>query len=305
LTSRAGRGRAELALAGITVVWGSTFVVVQYAIRSVPPILFLSLRFTVAAVVLCAIYGSAIWKQRTQASRWLWPGIAAGILLYTAYVFQTIGLKYTSASKSAFLTGLSIPLVPFVSSFVYRNRPRLFEVAGVLVASAGMALMTLPLGKLGISRGDFLSAICAVAFAFHIVLIGHYAPLIGFETIAVVQVITAAGLGLMTFRVQGPVAAHFTFEVAAAVLVTGMLATALAFTTMAWAQQYTSATRAALIFALEPVVAWLTSFLLNGERMADRAVFGAFLILTGIVMVELKRTDVRKHLNERVADPDV
>jgi len=93
--------------------------------------------------------------------------------------------------------------------------------------------------------------------------------------------------------------------VAAAVLVTGMLATALAFTTMAWAQQYTSATRAALIFALEPVVAWLTSFLFNGERMADRAVFGAFLILTGIVMVELKRTDVRKHLNERVADPDV
>jgi drug/metabolite transporter (DMT)-like permease len=305
LKSRAGRGRAELALAGITVVWGSTFVVVQYAIRSVPPILFLSLRFTVATVVLCAIYGSAIWKQRTQASRWLWPGIAAGILLYTAYVFQTIGLKYTSASKSAFLTGLSIPLVPFVSSFVYRNRPRLFEVAGVLIASAGMALMTLPSGKLAISRGDFLSAICAVAFAFHVVLIGHYAPVIGFETIAVVQVITAAALGLMTFRVEGPVGAHFTFEVAAAVLVTGMLATALAFTTMAWAQQYTSATRAALIFALEPVVAWLTSFLLNGERMADRAVFGAFLILTGIVMVELKRTDVRKHLNERVADPDV
>jgi drug/metabolite transporter (DMT)-like permease len=79
----------------------------------------------------------------------------------------------------------------------------------------------------------------------------------------------------------------------------------LAFTTMAWAQQYTSATRAALIFALEPVVAWLTSFVINGERLAGRAVFGAFLILTGIVMVELKRTDVRKHHKERVADPDV
>jgi drug/metabolite transporter (DMT)-like permease len=294
-----------LALAGVTVVWGSTFVVVQTAIRSVSPLLFIALRFTVAALVLCAIYGAAIWKQRKEVSRWLWPGIAAGLLLFTAYVFQTTGLEYSSASKSAFLTGLSIPLVPFVSSFVYRNRPRLFEVAGVLVASAGMALMTLPSGKLAISRGDFLSTMCAVAFAFHVVLIGHYAPIIGFETIAATQVVTAAALGLMTFRMAQPVAAHFTFEVAAAVLVTGTLATALAFTTMAWAQQYTSATRAALIFALEPAVAWLTSFLLNGERLAGRAVFGAFLILTGIVMVELKRTDVRKHHKERVADPDV
>jgi drug/metabolite transporter (DMT)-like permease len=292
-------------LAGVTVVWGSTFVVVQSAIRSVSPLLFLALRFTLAALVLGAVYAGAIRKQRMRISIWLWPGIAAGLLLFTAYVFQTVGLEYTSASKSAFLTGLSIPLVPFVSSFVYRNRPRLLEVAGVLIASAGMALMTLPSGKLAISRGDFLSAMCAVAFAFHIVLIGHYAPLIGFETIAVVQVVTAAALGLMTFWVAQPVAAHFTFEVAAAVLITGMLATALAFTTMAWAQQYTSATRAALIFALEPVVAWLTSFLLNGERMAGRAIFGACLILTGIVMVELKRTDVRKHHKERVADPDV
>lgn len=305
MRTHAGRGRAELALAGVTVVWGSTFVLVQSAIRSVSPLLFLALRFTVAALVLVAIYGRPVWKQQRRALRGLWPGVAAGILLFTAYVFQTVGLKYTSASKSAFLTGLSIPLVPFVNSFVYRNRPRLLEVAGVLIASAGMALMTLPSGRLPISRGDSLSAFCAVAFAFHIVLIGHYAPLIGFETIAVVQVVTAAALGLMTFRMAQPVEAHFTFGVAAAVLTTGLLATALAFTTMAWAQQYTSATRAALIFALEPVVAWLTSFLLNGETMAGRAVFGAFLILTGIVMVELKRTDVRKHHKERVADPDV
>src|SRR5581483_9576988 len=241
-----------------------------------------------AAVVLCAIYGSAIWKQRKQISRWFWPGVAAGFLLFTAYVFQTIGLKYTSASKSAFLTGLSIPLVPFVSSFVYRNRPRLFEIAGVLVASAGMALMTLPSGELAISRGDSLSAMCAVAFAFHVVLIGHYAPLIGFEALAAVQVVTAAALGLITFRVGQPVSAHFTFEVAAAVLITGVLATALAFTTMAWAQQYTSATRAALIFALEPVVAWLASWLLTGETMGNRGKAGAGLILAGILLVEFK-----------------
>lgn len=299
------RGRAELALAAVTVVWGATFVVVKTAITQVPPVLFIALRFTVAAVALGGIYAGVLWRQRARAGEWLWPGIAAGCLLFIAYVFQTIGLEHTTPPKSAFLTGLSIPLVPFVSSFVYKSRPRLFEVAGVLVASGGMALMTLPSGKPAMTRGDILSIFCAVAFAFHIVLIGHYAPLIGFEAIAALQVATAAALGLATFRLEQSGGPHFTLGVAAAVLVTGLLATALAFTTMAWAQQYTSATRAALIFALEPVIAWITSFLLGGETLAGRGVLGAGLILTGIVMVELKRTDVRKHHRERVADPDV
>jgi drug/metabolite transporter (DMT)-like permease len=299
------RGRAELALAGVTVVWGATFVVVKTAIAHIPPLLFLALRFSVAAVALCGIYAAALWRQRARAGEWVWPGIAAGVLLFIAYAFQTIGLKYTTPSKSAFLTGLSIPLVPFVSSFVYKSRPRLFEVAGVLVASGGMALMTLPSGKTAMGRGDILSIFCAVAFAFHIVLIGHYAPLLGFETLAALQVATAAALGLAIFRLGPSGEAHFSLEVAAAVLITGLLATALAFTTMAWAQQYTSATRAALIFAVEPVVAWVTSFVLGGEGLGVRGILGAGLILTGIVMVELKRTDVRKHHRERVADPDV
>lgn len=299
------RARAELALAGVTVIWGSTFVVVKSAIALIPPLLFLALRFGLAFLALAATYGPALWRRRSDAARWLWPGALAGVLLFVAYVFQTVGLEYTSPSKSAFLTGLSIPLVPFVNSFVYKSRPRLFEVAGVLIASFGMALMTLPSGKFEMGRGDVLSAFCAVTFAFHIVLIGHFAPLIGFETLAVVQVAVAAILGSVTFRMAGPVVARFNLEVAAAVLITGLLATALAFTTMAWAQQYTSATRAALIFALEPVVAWLTSFLLTGETMSARGVFGAGMILAGIVTVELKRTIVTEHLTERVADPDV
>ncbi len=289
------RSRAELALAGVTVVWGSTFVVVKSALALVPPLLFLALRFGVATLALAAIYGPGLWRARRRAARWIWPGVFAGVLLYIAYVFQTVGLEYTSPSKSAFLTGLSIPLVPFVNSIVYRNRPRLLEVAGVLIASLGMALMTLPSGKFEMGRGDILSVFCAVTFAFHIVLIGHFAPLSGFETLAVLQVAAAAVLGAAGWPVAGRAAAHFNGEVAAAVLITGLLATALAFTTMAWAQQYTSATRAALIFALEPVVAWLTSFLLTGETMSARGVFGAGLILTGIVVVELKRTESTEH----------
>jgi drug/metabolite transporter (DMT)-like permease len=139
------------------------------------------------------------------------------------------------------------------------------------------------------SRGDLLSFLCAVTFAVHIVIIGHYSQLHGLESLAVVQIATAAVLGAASVWFAEPIRFHLTPGVAAAVLVTGLLATALAFTTQAWAQQYTSSTRAALIFALEPLVAWITSYTMTGDKMANRGKVGAGMILAGILVVELTR----------------
>jgi drug/metabolite transporter (DMT)-like permease len=285
------RLRAELALAGVTLIWGTTFVVVKSALAEVSVFVFLTLRFWVAAAALILICRGAIRKKG------IGPGVFAGSLLFAAYVFQTLGLERTTPSKSAFLTGLSIPMVPLVSSLVYKVRPRLVEVGGILIASLGMGLMTLSSvadWRSGMSLGDLLSLLCAVTFAFHIVIIGHYSQLHGFESLAVVQIATAAVLGVATFWFAEPVRFHMTPGVAAAVLVTGLLATALAFTTQAWAQQYTSSTRAALIFALEPPVAWLTSYVVTGEKMANRGKVGAVMILAGILVVELSRSELTK-----------
>jgi drug/metabolite transporter (DMT)-like permease len=302
--------RAELTLVGTTVVWGTTFVVVKSALTEVSPVLFLALRFSVAALALIAVTFS-YERWRGIGRKGMVPGIAAGCLLFVAYVFQTMGLELTTPSKSAFLTGLSIPMVPLASSLVYRNRPRAIEVAGILIASFGMALMTLPAGSFGMSRGDLFSVLCAVVFALHIVVVSHYSPMIGFETIALMQVVTAALLGIVSFRSFGPVRFHATAGVAAAVLITGLLATALAFTAMAWSQQYTTASRAALIFALEPVIAWLTSYVLTGEAMSGRGKTGAVLILGGVLLVELRRgveTGAGRRAsdhNDSAATPDV
>lgn len=267
----------------VTIIWGTTFVLVKNALADISTILFLALRFGVAAIVLAAVY-------RTKLRRpGLLPGLAAGGLLFIAYCFQTYGLALTTASKSAFLTGLSIPMVPLFASLVYKIRPRLFEAVGIVIATLGMALMTLPSAGFSVNRGDLLSTCCAIAFAIHIVLVSHYTPMTGFETIAVVQVATAALLGAMTFRFAEPVRFHWNTGIAVAVLVTGLFATALAFTTMAWAQQYTTATRSALIFALEPVAASITSYLLMGEMLSLRGRFGAGLILAGVLLVELRR----------------
>jgi len=280
------RGRAEIALIGVTLIWGTTFVVVKSALADVSTFVFLTLRFWVAALALILIYRKSLRKGGAGA------GVFAGCLLFSAYVFQTSGLELTTPSRSAFLTGLSIPLVPFVSSIVYKQKPRALEVVGILVASAGMALLTTAsFSELltGMTRGDVLSLLCAITFAIHIVFIGHYSQRHGFESLAVVQIATAAVLGSLLFRVAEPARFHMTAGVAAAVLVTGLLGTALAFTAQAWAQQYTSSTRAALIFALEPPVAWLTSWALTGEKMMNRGKVGAGMILAGILAVELKR----------------
>ena len=285
------RLRAELALAGVTLIWGSTFVLVKSALADVSTWVFLALRFLVAALALYVIYRGSLNRKG------ILPGLAAGFLLFAAYVCQTLGLELTTPSKSAFLTGLSIPMVPLLSSLVYRIRPRNFEIAGILIASFGMALMTVPSGSLGgslgstMSRGDFLSFLCAVIFALHIVVVSHYSPIMGFQTIAVLQVAAAAVLGMGSVFLACPVRFHASTGVVSAVLITGLPGTALAFTIMAWAQNYTTATRSALIFSLEPVVAWITSWVLTGETLPARVGAGAGFILAGILLAEIRRNE--------------
>jgi drug/metabolite transporter (DMT)-like permease len=291
--------RADAALAGNTLIWGSTFVLVQAALKDISPILFLAIRFSIATLALALLFRG---RARFRPTR---GGLVAGVCLFAGYLFQTVGLQFTSASKSAFITGLAIPLVPLLTSLVYLIRPRPFEMAGVICATAGMGLMTLQGETLRIGRGDLLTFFCAVAFAAHIIVLGHYSGRITYESLSFMQVAAAAGLGLLTFWwVETPVM-HLSPVVLVALAVTGLLATALAFTVQAWAQQHTTPTRTALIYSLEPVVAWFTSFWLTGETLSRRAALGAVLILSGILMVELKRVHSTEHLSSRSASPGV
>ena len=278
------RARAEWALLGLAVVWGSTFVVIKAALNGISPLLFIATRFLIAAAVLFPLY-----RRRMKRSA-IPGGLLVGILLFVAFVLQTEGLALTTPSKSAFLTGLSIPMVPFVNSLVYRTRPQIAEVLGILIASCGMALMTFPAGKFEMTKGDLLSLLCAIVFAVHFVALSHFSKSGGFETVSMMQVGVTAVLALVGSLVFGAVRFEPTAALGTAVLATGLLATALAFTTMAWAQQFTTPVRAALILALEPAVAWLVSWAITGEVLSMRGKMGAGLILAGVLLVELKRS---------------
>jgi drug/metabolite transporter (DMT)-like permease len=292
--SEARRWQADLALVFITLIWGSTFVVVKEALSSASTLLFLALRFGLASVALLVAFRSMHVTMLGQ-KRMLVGGALAGVCLFGGYVFQTFGLRSTTPSKSAFITGLSVVLVPLLSSLVYRKAPEIAEVLGVLLASGGLALMTLDERSFTISTGDILTLISAIGFAIHILVLGHYSRSGGFETLSVVQVVTCATIALGTFWwVETP---HVVWRpsLLIALAITGLLATALAFTVMAWAQQHTTPTRTALVFVLEPVFAALTSFLVEGEVFTRRGGAGAALILAGIVLVDLKPFRRRPH----------
>lgn len=291
--------KADAALVGNTLIWGATFVLVKDALQHVSPMVYIALRFTLAAVVMFLAYGRALQRKSVLA------GTIAGVFLFLGYFFQTTGLQYTTPSKSAFYTSLSIPLVPFLGSLVYQKAPRWMEVAGIVVATLGMLMLTAEGSRLSWDKGSLLSIACAVAFAAHIVTVGYFADRASFETVAVTQITVVAVLASLSFRfVETPVL-HWTGEAVTAILVTALLGTALAFTIQAWAQQHTTATRTALIFALEPVWAWLTSWWLLGERLSGKARLGGVLILGGVLLVELKREKDVKHPSVRAVSPEV
>jgi drug/metabolite transporter (DMT)-like permease len=290
------RWRAELALVFNTFIWGTTFVVVKEALADVTPILFLALRFSLATLALVILFRGC-WSHPRGVRDAVKGGLIAGAFLFAGYALQTIGLRLTTAPKSAFLTGLATVMVPFLSMAVYKRRPRPAEGAGVLLATIGMGFMTLEGTNLAhINAGDLLTVGCAVAFAAHIVTLGHYSErVVSFEVLSVTQIATAAGLALSLFWcVETPVI-HWRFPVIWAILITGLLATALAFTIQAWAQRFTTSTRTALIFTLEPLFAWLTSYLIAGETLTGRATVGAGLILGGVLLVELKPASTQPH----------
>ena len=294
------RVRPEIPLVLVAFVWGATFVLVKRALDDVSTLLFLAIRFSLAAVCLALMLGAKA-RAAEDWKRDLRGGVLAGVCLFTGYVLQTLGLEYTTPSKAGFITGMYIPLVPVIGAMLYRKMPRWIEAVGIVAAGVGMTLMTLPGSEARINRGDMLVAGCAVAYAMHILVLGHFTPRGNVSFLAVTQIATAAVLSLGVCGWAEPVRWRSTPAVWIAVGVTSVLATALAFALQTWAQRYTSATRTALIFALEPVFAWLTSFALLGELLTRRATLGAGLILAGIVAVEWKQEEALPE--ERLHEP--
>jgi drug/metabolite transporter (DMT)-like permease len=281
--------KAHLLLLGATFVWGATFMVIKAALADATPLVFNAVRMTFAAVVLCGLFFRQLRRIPVGAIR---AGFEVGTLMWLGYEFQTAGLLYTSASKSAFLTGVSVVLVPLLLALFWRGHVNRYTLAGVFAALIGLYLLCVPpnqgLSLASLNRGDLLTLACAVAFAFQIIILGRRAQHFDFVHLVPVEISVCALWMIISIPIADRHAfIRFTPSMLWALAVTALLGTVGCFIVQAWAQRFTPPTHTALIFSLEPVFAGLTSYIFLGERLGPRSFLGAALILTGVLASEI------------------
>ena len=279
---RTDRSRAILALLAASFVFGATFVVVKSAVERIPPISFVAWRFLLGALLLSVFAiprGKKIWLH----------GTISGVALFAGYSLQTTGLAETSASNSAFITGLYVVITPFLASLFARRTPSLWSVGAAALSFVGLVLITDTDG-FRLEQGDLLTLGCALAFALHIVALSRFArhhPVVPFTTVQLAVTSVLAFALSLVFEVQNipdP-------SVWGALLLTGLGASAGCFVLQIWSQTVVGASTAAVVLAAEPAFAVATAWIVLGERLSLAGWAGAGLILVAIFIVVTKQQD--------------
>ena len=303
---------ADGALMLTTLIWGSTFFMAKDILGVWPPMAYMFVRFAVAAVLLAAMFPLQLLRARGEEWR---AGATLGLLMGVGFGLQAAGQVYTTASKSAFVTGLTTPLVPFVAYFILRARPGVENLLGVVFASLGGLLILAPQGAdTSVNLGDMLTLAATALFATHITLMSVYARRHDVRQLTVLQIATSAALFTVAWvglRVWESVAGTDTMPAALAremvplawsgriawqLIYLATVGTVGAFLLWTWGQARATATHAAIIFSLEPVFATAFAVAVIGasEWMGGRGWAGAALIFAGIIISETRWSERRK-----------
>jgi len=276
--------KADIALFLVTVVWGISFLLTKNSLDFLETYNFLAVRFILAFFVAFFIF---FRKFKDMDKKTLIYGILVGFVLYINYAFQTVGLNYTTVSKSAFITGINVVLVPIFSTLIIKKIPEKKVIFSTIMAFVGLGLLTIK-GEINeVNIGDVYTLISAVGFALYIILIGKYTKDVESVVFASIQIGVVGFLSLITsFVVENPVLPA-EFETWANIIFLSVLCTTGAFVVQNVAQRYTSPSHTALIFTGEPVFAAFFGYIVLGEMLSFRGTVGAFLILTGMLLVEV------------------
>ncbi len=281
---------SDLALLFVAMFWGSNFVVMKEALKLITPFAYLGLRFTVAALIMVALF----WRRMSRIkSVDLKAGSLLGFLLFAGFGVQTVALMVTTPAKSGFITGTSVVIVPFLYILVSKVRPRWSVFAGAFLALGGLFMLSFEgvgEGALLLGQGDALTLMGAFLFAAHVVFLGVYAPRSDTIILATLQMLFAGILSFAVAFIAEPLEGLFihSLPIWAAVFYGIIFCTIGAFVTQTAAQRFTPPTHAALILSLEAVFAGLFSYLFWDELFSTRKICGAGLIFAGILLTELQ-----------------
>ncbi len=274
---------AIISLFLVSVVWGATFPVVKNSLDFITPLGFITLRFLLAFVLLALFFLRSMKRDRNL----IIPGFVLGLFLFLGYFFQTMGLKYTTASHSGFITGLYVVFTPIFAVLIIREKISLKVIIAVLLSLTGLYLLSNIEG--GINFGDFLTLLCAISYAIQVVLVAKYSRMYDPTSLTVVELAFVFLLSAGGWAWEG-----FYYEINGimlfGVIFTGIFATALAILAQTHAQRVIPSSHAAVIYTTEPVFAGIFSYILLGETMGLRGIVGAALILLGMLLVALDKS---------------
>jgi len=288
----------EAALLLMTLIWGATFVIVKRSLNDTSSMLFVAMRFSLAGIILFFIL---LYRKQKIVKEAIVPGIILGVVLFLSFATQTIGLKYTSATKSGFITGSCVIMIPVFQMIIEKKTPRkgvsigaVFVFIGILfLSSRGNSLPNL-LKEVGanFNFGDGITLLCAVFCAIYIVFIDIIAPKHDFWMLLFAQIFVVAILSLIAslifkFSSIEPLRINLTPYLIFGVLYTGILATLLTTAIQTKYQKFVSPAKAGIIYSFEPVFAAIYAYFLLSEKMSNFGLFGCALIFLGLIVSEV------------------
>lgn len=276
----------KIGLLVVAIIWGSGFVASSMALDNFTPFQIIALRFTLAFVASLIVYFKELKKVKIDEFR---KGATIGVFLFLAFLFQTVGLQYTTASKNAFLTAVNIVIVPFLSWLILKERVPKKGFIGALVTLVGISFLSLDFNNLTtINKGDMFTLVCAVFFAMHIFSTDYYVKDIKAGVIMVSQMGMAALLSWITVIFSGQTQMTINAASIQPILYLGLVSTMVAFGIQTWSQQRTTSTEAAVILSTEAFFGMIASVIMLGENITGPMIIGAILIFIGILVVEIK-----------------
>jgi drug/metabolite transporter (DMT)-like permease len=280
--------KPELILLTVSVYWGLTFPLIKLVLNDVSPYLFVFSRFVFTLILFLIIFRVSYTKQDIREIK---KGFILGIFLFVGFMTQTIGLKYTTASKSAFITGINIVLLPFVQMILIRKKPNLGNITGIIVVMLGLYFLT-ELKNSEINFGDIITLVCAVIFAFHIVLLDKYSQKAGHINLIYGQYLSMVVFSLFSmilFEVilQKDLKFNFNSQSVFIVIFTAVFSTFLALYLAMKYQKFVTPVRAGLIYNMEQVFAVISAYFILSEIMSTPQIIGAIIMTIGLIISEI------------------
>ena len=279
---------ALIALVLVCVVWGSTFLIVQQAVRRMPVMDFLAVRFAVATVVMFALRPTCL---RGMTRLGLLRAVGLGAVLGLGYITQTYGLLYTSATVSGFITGMYVVFTPVMLWLILKRKINRNTWLAVVLATAGLAMLSLHSWSIGL--GELLTLGCALVSAIYIVGLGEWSSKYEPYGFSALQIATVAVIALMA-ALPGGVTMPPDASVWMIVGVTAIFATSIAFLVQTWAQSLVPATNAAVVMTMEPVFAGIFGVFFGGDLLTFQIILGAICVLIAILMIAIKPSKVSR-----------